>query len=329
MYRFRVANTAYRWHPEQCAASTSRQCQTAASLATKANHSDGAYVAFGTPASRAQNVTWSQCPPEAENFGPSCGYALVPLDRRHPHGQQIGIYFELYGHLISGAAESAILVNFGGPGSGTTTNRDLALSLFAPNLDAHDLLLVDDRGRGLSNTIDCEELQHGTAPHLQHEIADCAAQLGSTASRFGTGDIAQDTEAVRAALGYDKVDYFGWSYGGEDVTAYATRFGEHLRSIVLDGPQGVPGLGAFAVHFNTHAMPRLVSLDCLRSPTCSADHKTPGEELERLIRMIRYQPLEGYAHESPNPASSLGGMFSSLTFASPARTVAPVIRYSF
>jgi pimeloyl-ACP methyl ester carboxylesterase len=246
----------------------------------------------------AQNVTWSQCPPEADNLGASCGYVSVPLDRLRPHGEMIGIYFELNGHSNPGPAESAILINFGGPGSGTTTNRDLALLLFTPNLDAHDLLLIDDRGRGLSNTIDCEELQHGTAPPLQHEIADCADQLGSEASRFGTGDIAQDTDAVRAALGYDKVDYFGWSYGGEDVTAYAIRFGEHLRSIVLDGPQGVPGLGAFAVHFNTHAMPRLVSLDCLRSPTCSADHKTPGEELERLIRMVRHQPLEGSGHDA-------------------------------
>jgi pimeloyl-ACP methyl ester carboxylesterase len=45
------------------------------------------------------------------------------------------------------------------------------------------------------------------------------AQLGTTASRHGTGDIAKDTDAVRAALGYDKVDYHGGSYGGEDVTA--------------------------------------------------------------------------------------------------------------
>ncbi|PYT23957.1 MAG: hypothetical protein DMG57_30335 [Acidobacteria bacterium] len=41
----------------------------------------------------------------------------------------------------------------------------------------------------------------------------------------GTGDLAQDTEAVRAALGFAKVDYHGGSYGGTDVTAYATRFG--------------------------------------------------------------------------------------------------------
>ena len=91
----------------------------------------------------------------------------------------------------------------------------------------------------------CLELQQGTAP-WDRALADCAAELGNAASRYGTGDIAQDTEAVRAALGYDKVDYFGRSYGGADVTAYATRFGEHLRSIVLDSASGTPDLEKFA-----------------------------------------------------------------------------------
>src|SRR5260370_27574677 len=85
--------------------------------------------------------------------------------------------------------------------------RDQALALFSANLDVHDLLLVDDRGRGLSGTIDCPALQHNTAPFAQAEAA-CAAQLGPAASRYGTGDIAQDSEAVRAPLRYHKVDYY-------------------------------------------------------------------------------------------------------------------------
>jgi pimeloyl-ACP methyl ester carboxylesterase len=124
------------------------------------------------------------------------------------------------------------MANPGGPGYTTTGRRELGLFLFGQNLDVHDILGIDNRGRGFSGTIDCQELQHGTAPFGDAE-ADCAAQLGTSASFYGTGDIAMDSDAVRAALGYDKVDYFGGSYGGEDVTAYATRFGEHLRSIVM------------------------------------------------------------------------------------------------
>ena len=249
------------------------------------------------PASATANVIPSTCPPDAEALGALCANVKVPLDRNHPKQGTIPIYFELYMH--TGAfLESAILMNFGGPGGTTTGNRGIAFFLFGQNLDVHDLLLIDDRGRGLSGTIDCEELQHGTAPWDQ-ATADCAVQLANAASRYGTGDIAQDTEAVRAALGYDKIDYYGLSYGGADLTAYATRFGNHLRSIVLDAPVGTPFLPRFAVdRYRTHAEPRMVRLDCLRSPTCYADHRFPDVELDGLIWTVRLHPVEGDAYDA-------------------------------
>jgi len=242
-----------------------------------------------------------QCQPEADLLGATCGKLPVPLDRQRPAGAQIGIYFELY-HTNPGPAESAILVNTGGPGGGTTALRAIALTIFAQNLDVHDLLLIDDRGRGFSAAIDCKELQHGTAAFEKAE-SDCAAQLGDADSLYGTGDVAMDTDAVRAALGYDKVDYWGGSYGGEDVTAYATRFGQHLRSIILDAPMGTPGLKAFLLDGNeARSTVREIRLDCLRSPTCSADHSDPDAEFARLIHAIRSEPVRGWAYDaSGNP----------------------------
>ena len=160
------------------------------------------------PATAAPDILWVQCPAEAEMLGAICGYVPVPLDRQHPDRGKIRIYFELYVHSNPGPAESAIMANPGGPGYTTTGQRELGLLLFGQNLDVHDIVGIDDRGRGFSGTIDCQELQHGTAPFGDAE-ADCAAQLGNSASFYGTGDIAMDTDAVRAALGYDKVDYFG------------------------------------------------------------------------------------------------------------------------
>jgi pimeloyl-ACP methyl ester carboxylesterase len=241
------------------------------------------------------------CPDDAVSWGfpVLCGYVPVPLDWRHPWKLgKIKIYFELYTPIHSAPVESAILQNYGGPGSATAANRWLAFYFFAQNLDEHDLLLIDDRGRGLSTTIDCGNLQHGTTPFAQAE-AECAAQLGMAASRYGTGEIAQDTDAVRAALGYDKVDYFGWSYGGVDVEAYATRFGEHLRSIVLDAPVGTPALYQFDFdRARTQSEPRMVRLDCLRSPTCAPDHPFPNVELAALASTVRHNPVEGDAYNA-------------------------------
>src|SRR5215469_4977220 len=243
-------------------------------------------------------ITWVACSQEAQDLGAICGTLPVPLDRRHPKDRKINIYFEVYLHTNPGPAESAILFNNGGPGGGTTWLRSYAAALFGQNLDVHDFLLIDDRGRGLSAPIDCQELQHGLADFSQAET-DCAAQLGDATSWYGTGDVAMDTDAVRAALGYDKVDYWGASYGGEDVTAYATRFGQHLRSIVLDAPEGTPALRAFSLDGNSaRATSREIRLGCQRSPTCAIDHSDPEAEFERLIQAIRSKPLQGYAYDA-------------------------------
>jgi len=247
------------------------------------------------PPLRSSSVISVPCPEPTASL---CGYVPVPLDRKHPHGAQIQIYFELYPHTAPGPAQSAILVNPGGPGYSTTAFRDAyQFFLVANNLDVHDLLLIDDRGRGLSGTIDCEELQHGTIPFVPSEI-DCAAQLGAAASRYGSGDIAEDTEAVREALGYDLVDYYGTSAGGFDATAYAARYGQHLRSVVLDAPVSTPAANELVrLHYRTHADPRMVRLVCLRSLLCSQDQEDPDEAFQELIESVRKHPVEGDGHD--------------------------------
>ena len=270
------------------------------------NHGSQRPPSLRTPEQRlsataSPGIIWVQCPAEAIGLDPAvtCGYLPVPLDRKRPdETEKIKIYFEVYPHTNAGPAESAILGNPGGPGAGTTPYRGLFLGFFAANLDVHDFLLIDDRGRGSSERIDCEQLQHGTAPFAL-ALADCATQLGNTDSWYGTGDIAMDTDAVRAALGYDKVDYWGGSYGGVDVTAYATRFGEHLRSIILDAPEGATALRAFRLEGDSaHATSSEVRLDCLRSPTCAADHPDPDDGFARLIQRVHSKPVQGYAHDA-------------------------------
>jgi pimeloyl-ACP methyl ester carboxylesterase len=233
-----------------------------------------------------------------------CGYVQVPLDRKQPQGTKIGIYFEQYIHSNPGPAVSAIMVNLGGPGSSTTDSRDyFQFGLFAANMDMHDLLLVDDRGRGMSAAIDCPELQHGGADFVTAE-QDCAAQLGAAASRYGSGDIAEDMNDVRAALGYDLIDYLGASWGGADAIAFATRHPEHVRSLVLDSPVGPPVVIPYTARqsFEAHSIPLVLTNLCARSLLCAPDHPNPAAELSALIQAVRTHPVDGDSHDaSGNP----------------------------
>jgi pimeloyl-ACP methyl ester carboxylesterase len=249
----------------------------------------------------ASNVNQVSCSADAQAAGASmCGYVNVPLDRKYPKKGTINIYFEQYLNSSGGTAVSAILGNFGGPGLTTTGERNSFLAIFGANLDVHDLLLVDDRGRGLSATINCPEMQNGTVSFDQG-VADCAAQLGTAASHYGTGDIAEDTDAVRAALGYDLIDYYGGSYGGADVNAYATRFGKHLRSIVLDAPVGMPYMDEtrFSIEwYRTHAEAPTTGRQCESSPLCSVDHPFPDAEVDALVSTLQLSPVTGEAYDA-------------------------------
>lgn len=254
-------------------------------------------VAF---ASLPSNVTTVPCP-EANSV---CGYVQVPLDRKHPGGPKLSVYFEQYFHSNPGPAQSAIMVNLGGPGFGTTGSRDyFQFGLFAANMDAHDLLLVDDRGRGQSGAINCQQLQHGGAPLATAEQS-CAAQLGAAASRYGSGDIAEDMNDVRAALGYALIDYFGGSWGGADAIAFATRHPEHVRSLVLDSPVGPPVVIPYTTRqrLEAQSIPLVLTKLCARSLLCAPDHPNPAAELSALIEAVRAQPVEGDSHDaSGNP----------------------------
>lgn len=110
---------------------------------------------LSTPAlaTLSASVTSVTCSETTASF---CGYIPVPLDREHPNGAQLQIYFEVYPHTAVGEAESAIMVNLGLPGPGTTQGRDYFQFLFGPNLDVHDLLLVDDRGTAVSLLVELQ-----------------------------------------------------------------------------------------------------------------------------------------------------------------------------
>jgi pimeloyl-ACP methyl ester carboxylesterase len=204
-----------------------------------------------------------------------------------------------------GPAQSAIIVNFGGPGASTTSMRSVVPFWLGGALARHDVLLIDDRGRGRSDAIDCPDYQHGNGPLLDI-VARCATQLGSTATDYSTADIAADDEAVRAALGYQQVDCAGTSYGGVDASAYATRFPQHLRSLLLDTPIGIPGLDPIpAAAARTRRDIALIGLLCGRSDACVRSPADAVASVRWLADRVRRDPVSGTALDASGAAHTV------------------------
>ena len=239
-------------------------------------------------------ATFGKCGPTAAPNA-RCGTVAVPLDRSKPASPTLPIAFQLTPHTDPGPAVSMIVISNGGPGVSNLLSDPIWRDRLAGALKTHDLIAIDHRGIGQSAAIDCPALQHVKGNQLDAARA-CGTSLGAASDRYGSGDVADDVDDVRAALGVDKVDYYGVSYGGVDVRAYAYRHADHLRSAILDSPD----FSTDDAFFRTlpGAMAKIAVRVCKRSPACAAGEKQPAVALRQLIARVFAKPVVGTGYDA-------------------------------
>jgi pimeloyl-ACP methyl ester carboxylesterase len=197
----------------------------------------------------------------------SCGRITVPAVRGDPSLGDQSIFFAV--RTRDRAAKppvGTIVAVEGGPGY-ASTNFDSAKSyraVFGPLLHRRDLVLVDQRGTGHSQAVDCPQLQRGMVPETV-AVASCANQLGARYQGFSSAESAADIEAVRTALGLGPITLYGDSYGTLLAQAYSIRYPSSLRSMVLSS--AYPADDPFWRTIYTWAM-RAIKLSCARSASC-------------------------------------------------------------
>ena len=79
----------------------------------------------------------------------------------------------------------------------------------------------------------CRALQRGLVPEYI-AIGQCAEQLGPRYAAYTTAEAAADIDAVRSALGLGRAFLYGDSYGTLLGQAYAVRYPQRLRGLILD-----------------------------------------------------------------------------------------------
>jgi pimeloyl-ACP methyl ester carboxylesterase len=247
-------------------------------------------LAFTTAAQAAE-----PCPP-----GVRCGAVTVPLDRTNPATGTIDVAYALVAHTdTSRPALGTIVPNPGGPGQSTIASAGLYTGGLAPLLARRDLLLIDPRGTGGSGALACPSLAAKDPLKLDHASVGrlCGADLGARAGLYGSAAVADDIDAVRAALNLGRLDLWGDSYGTFLMPVYAARHPEHVRSIVLDGafPIASDPWGRDVLR----GVRRVIGLVCRRTHRCSGPRVLA--RIERLARRLRHHPVTYTAHSPGGP----------------------------
>lgn len=199
----------------------------------------------------AAGVKWAECPPDlGAPRGTGCANLSVPLDYAQPSGKQISLTMAAAGSLD---APNILMVNPGGPGESGIGTAQLVWSSLPPELiDKYLVVSFDPRGVGASSPVDCGDTsglfptpmppnRPSTAEQEQkrldiaRKVADaCAQHAGDLLPYITTQNAARDMDRMRVALGKDKLDYLGYSYGTKLGATYATMFPATSGRIVLD-----------------------------------------------------------------------------------------------
>lgn len=174
----------------------------------------------------------------AEHQQALCTTFMVPEDRAHPDGKKIGLHVAWLKARSSNPKPDALFFIAGGPGQASTEAYVQEAPAFDRIRSEHDVVLVDQRGTGGSNRMDCPKLDAGFDPSdaaIAKAAQDCLKQLPGDPRFYTTSVAVQDLDAVRAAMGYPSIDLYGISYGTRVALQYLRAYPDRSRSAVLDG----------------------------------------------------------------------------------------------
>ena len=90
-------------------------------------------------------------------FAAECGVLTVPEDPAEPHGRQIGLQVARVGAISRRKQPDPLFVLAGGPGAGAAAFYASVAPAFARILRERDIVLVDQRGTGGSNPLECTQ----------------------------------------------------------------------------------------------------------------------------------------------------------------------------
>jgi pimeloyl-ACP methyl ester carboxylesterase len=231
--------------------------------------------------------------------GARCGAMEVLADRRFPGLGSITVGFARYPRRDRDAPSRGTIVAVeGGPGYSSIGSRSSYRRLFRPLMRHRSLLLMDLRGTGRSDAIDCPALQRWRA--ASHRVswltaeARCGRQLGRLSSRYGSAFGADDLAMLLDGLGIASIDLYGDSYGTFFAQTFAVRHPDRVDTLILDAAYPIEGTDPWWRDTNRAGVDAIRTA-CRRARTCGGD---PIPLLRRLAAMLRASPIRGTAPDA-------------------------------
>jgi pimeloyl-ACP methyl ester carboxylesterase len=268
-----------------------------------------------------------------------CGALTVPEDPGDPAGAKIRLAIAVVPAISTKAKPDPLFLVAGGPGQGSIHGFAPLLSAFAGIRRERDIVMVDQRGTGGSNRLDCampdDALESGALEpaELRDLAQECLPTLRGRPEFYTTSIAVRDLDAVRAALGYPRVNVYGGSYGTRVAQHYARRYPQQVRTLVLDGvvPPAlalVPGIAIESQRALDRVYARCAAdAECdQRFPALAAQYAKLDARLTRgPITITLIDPVKGGNRRLEVTRAHLVTMARMLTYSPGTASILPLV----
>ena len=229
----------------------------------------------------------------------------VPENRSDPKSRTISLAML---RLASTADEPGppLIYLHGGPGASATNavGNPEALTGWADLLDLGDVILLDQRGCGRSRPALARPLKippptaamfdpAANEEYLVQASRDVAAELaaeGLDITGYTTEENADDVDAVRQALGAEKMRLMGFSYGTHLGLSVIRRHGERVASAILIGVEGPDETKKLPFAYTT--LVKKISAMVAADPVVGKEVPDFEGLLWRVLEKLEREPLE-------------------------------------
>ena len=228
-------------------------------------------------------------------YAARCGRLVRPLNPANNASATIELEVAVVPALSLEPAPDPFVVIAGGPGQSSIQYYASVAGAFEAIRRERDIVLMDQRGTGRSAPLNCPAdsgmLESGAdLEAIVEQAKECLRSLDHDARYFTTSVAVTDLAALAEALGYERFNLYGVSYGTRVAQHFLRRYPSLVRSVILDGvvpptiPLG-PDIAAAAQAALDHAFDR-----CAEAAACNARFPRLREDFVELRAELARRP---------------------------------------
>ncbi len=227
-----------------------------------------------------------------------CTQVLVPENPADPKSRALALFVARLPALARNRKPEPLFIIAGGPGLGASSFYPGVSSAFARIRRERDIVLVDQRGTGHSSALNCpfdeQQMWEAGEEETARVMRECREKLAQDhdLAQYTTSLAVRDLDAVRAALGYQRIALYGSSYGTRVAQHYARRYPARTLALLLDGVVPPTRVLGPSTPLDAEAALTDIFARCRADAACAAHFGDPQVDYRELRGKLATQPVQ-------------------------------------